>query len=145
MLHQPLISTHLHKAQRGILSEVVFGNPQNGCRSMGVCKVHIGPSMLMGDKSLETSTCSCKKAIAFLRSEKPGKLLIHFLNYSLSVSKKEKYFPRDRFVVEVAFPLPGALQDALGLGESQYFIQPGHYPTQNDGLYHTIEVTVAKN
>lgn len=142
MLHQPLIQNHLHKAQRGILSEVVFGNPQNGCSSMGVCKVHIGPSWQNESNSLVNSSCGCKKAIAFIRSEQPGRLLIHFLNYSLSPAKKRKFFPGDRFVVEVEFPLPEVLNRALGLGKTQFYIQPDHYPTQNDGIYHTIEVEI---
>lgn len=140
MLHQPLLQNHLHKAQRGILSEVVFGNPQSGCSSMGVCKVHIGPSLENRDNQLKTNGCSCKKAIAFIRSEQPERLLIHFINYSLNPSKKQKFFPGDRFVVEAEFPLPGVLNRALGFGEKQFVIQPDHYPTQNDGIYHTVEV-----
>lgn len=142
MLHQPLLQNYLHKAQRGILSEVVFGNPQNGCSSMGVCKVHIGPDFVNSHKSLTNRGCGCKKAIAFIRSEQPERLLIHFLNYSLSPAKKRKFFPGDRFVVEVEFPLPGVLNRALGLGEKAFSIQPDHYPTQNDGIYHTVEVNL---
>lgn len=143
MLHQPQVTSQQYKAQRGILSEVVFGNPQHGCSSMGVCKVHIGPQLLNADNSLIDSGCSCKKAIAFLCAETPETLTIHFLNYSLNAKKKAKFFPGERFVVEVEFPLPRVLNRALGLGGTSFSIQPDHYPTQNDGLYHTVEVRLA--
>lgn len=143
MLHQPQFTSRRHKAQRGILSEVIFGNPQHGCSSMGVCKVHIGPQLIKEDNSLTNSGCSCKKAIAFLCSDQPEVLTIHFLNYSLNTKKKAKFFPGERFVVEAEFPLPKVLNRALGLGGTSFVIQPGHYPTKNDGLYHSVDVRLA--
>ncbi|MEL6143342.1 MAG: hypothetical protein AAFU67_17195, partial [Bacteroidota bacterium] len=82
---------------------------------------------------------------AFLRPQTQSKLLIHFLNYSLKSEFYQKYFPNDHFVVEEKFELPRALQRALGLGEGSFYLQPGHYTTHNDGIYHTITISLGKN
>lgn len=145
MFHTSPIAQHLNLAQRGILAEVVFGNPQSNCSKMGVCKMHIGPRAVVAPKELKDSTCSCKKSIAFLRPDGKEKVFIHFLNYSLTAKKIETYFPGNRFVVEAPYSLPRALCSALGLGEGRYSLQPGHYPTLNDGMYHTISIVLDKN
>lgn len=145
MFHTSPIAQHLTIAQRGILAEVVFGNPNAGCRNMGICKMHIGPRAVVVPNELKDSTCSCKKSIAFVRKDGNDGVFIHFLNYSLSAKQYTTYFPGNCFVVEAPYSLPKALCSALGLGEQgQFSLQPGHYPTLNDGVYHTISVRVQK-
>jgi hypothetical protein len=107
--------------------------------------MHIGPRAVVVPNELTNSSCSCKKSIAFLRPDGKERVFIHFLNYSLTDKKMTTYFPGNRFVVEAPYSLPKALSGALGLGEGRYSLQPGHYPTLNDGMYHTISVELDKN
>lgn len=145
MFHKPEIAQFIDQAQKGILAEVVFGNPQTDCRNLGVCKMHIGPKAVALPNELKTKACGCPTTIAFIRKGQGETLHVHFLNYSLKPAYLKKYFPGDRFVVEAKFPLPEALCRALGLGESKFYIQPGHYPSLNDGLYHTVSVSLGKS
>ncbi len=142
MFHQSEIAQYINLAQKGILAEVVFGNPQVGCRNMGVCKVHIGPRAVIGPNALKTNECSCSKSIAFLRLQGENKLYFHFLNYSLSPKQYEKFFPGGDFVIEAPLRLPSALGVAFGLGEQAWALQAGHYRCHNDGMYHTVLVDV---
>lgn len=143
MFHQSEIAQYTSLAQKGILAEVVFGNPQIGCRNMGVCKVHIGPRAIIGPNALKNNACSCSKSIAFLRLQRENKLCFHFLNYSLSPKQYERFFPEGQFVIEASFTLPKALSAAFGLKNEALVLQAGRYNCHNDGMYHSVLVEVA--
>ncbi len=142
MFHQSEIVQYTNLAQKGILAEVVFGNPQAGCRNMGVCKVHIGPRAIVGPNALNNNGCSCSKSIAFLRPKGKEAVYFHFLNYSLSPKQYTNFFPDGYFVMEAPFALPKQLCQNFGFKGQDLILQPGRYRCHNDGMYHTVVVNV---
>jgi len=144
MFSTPELVQHHYAAQRGLLAEVVFGNPKSDCRNLGVCKMHIGPKAIVPNNELIVSKKCCPSAIAFLRIKSQKALLIHFLNYSLKPEWIQKYFPQNHFVVEERFELSSALHWALELGKGKFSLLPGHYQAHNDGIYHTVTIPLGR-
>lgn len=129
---------YLLECQRGVLAEVVLINPDANEKQRGVCRVY-----LAGEQFLIPS--GTDRVSAYLRLDSyHGRLLIHFLDCSLSAEVREKHFSSGSFLMKESYPIGGTVARELGLAEGDYWINAGSYPVLDDGELLTISASVGR-
>lgn len=106
----------------GVPVEVTLGNPAKDCLHFGICRIDLAVQSLHGN----LPPCGCRRISAvILRREHTG-VELFFSKKQLSEAISRRHFSDDIFLVETAYPLPAAVNAALGL--ENFTIKPRAYP-----------------
>lgn len=124
--------------QAGIPAEVILGSPKSPeCKNLGICRIQL-------ERTLPLPSCK-NRTIAYLRVDLPtGRLLVHFLNSSITDECAAHFFKSGVFHISEDYILSPEVVSALYPGQriKNCRIRSGNYPVLNDDHFVSLSVRV---
>ena len=125
--------------QSGIPAEVILGSPKTPrCKNLGICQIRL-------EQTSPQANCE-NRAVAYLRIDKPtGRLLIHFLNQSMSQGCLNYFFGQGVFKMKDGFILPTSVSSALMLNSERGAcrVEKGDYLILSDDHFLTVSLRLS--
>ena len=114
-----------------IRAEVEFGNINNNCKGIGICRVITVSSLRSYKKACRT----CNKAVALI-SKVDNKIKISFFKYSMNSNLIRKYFKDKSFILEEDYKLPKSVLKKLK--SKKETLKTGKYKVQYSRNYLSV-------
>ena len=115
-----------------IKAEVAFGRPSSkDCPGHGICRVELTTA------PIPSKNTNCTSSFAFIQQNKDKEICFYFLNSSLCIKARKKYFRKEFFKVHEPFVLPYGISQSFGMFQN-FIIESGQYAIRKTAKYYIV-------